>query len=473
MRHESRYLIGCVLAAYLTGCALLPETTVPDTNQPSALRNGVSYTSEERDFAEYAWWQQFNDPVLNGLVKKALRSNNEIQIALSNVQQAQAQLQAAKFAWLPTLAIQGGGVGAGAFDSSLTPRNLGTVSGTRNNILSAAYGGFVPSYYANVFAIMNQTRIAEASLEIKRATFNTVRLTVIGQVTGGYFTLISTRRQEEIQRNLILNLTKLHSTELKRFSAGATSYDAIVNVQQRLDKAKAELTTFENSTARSENALMLLCGENPGSITTTQNPLNLSTKGIVPDNLPSKVLLNRPDVIMAENNLRMTYGQIGLANSAFFPDISITGIGGLASVLLSSIASGKTGFWLASGAVSMPILNASKMSEISAADAAKNAAQFNYIQTVKSAFTDVDDQFTAMSQSTQSFSHMTRAMDAAVKNEQLANARFKSGASSSRPVLEAAIQRNNAELSKTAAKQQELTNLVSLFQSLAGGFDVE
>lgn len=467
------YLICCVLVTYLTGCALLPETIVPDANQPRASRNGILYVNEERDFAEFSWWEQFNDPVLNDLVKNSLHSNNEIKIALSNVQQAQAQLQAAKFAWLPTLAIQGGGVGAGAFDSSLTPRNLGTVSGTRNNIFSAAYGGFVPSYYANIFSIINQNRIAEASLEIKRATYNTVRLTVIGQVTGGYFTLISTRRQEDIQRNLIDNLKDLQNTELKRFNVGASSYDAIVNVQQRLDKAQAELTTLENSIARTENALMLLCGENPGSIKTTQNPLNLSTYGIIPENLPSKVLLNRPDVIMAENNLRMTYGHIGLANSAFFPDISITGIGGLASVLLSSIASGKTGFWLASGAVSMPILNASKMSGITAADAAKNAAEFNYIQTVKSAFADVDDQFTAMTQSTQNFSHLTHALDAAIKNEKLANSRFKSGTVSSKPVLEAAIQRNSAEFSKVAAKQQQLTSLVLLFQSLAGGFAVE
>lgn len=474
MRAPYHYCLLGIIGIALVGCNLMPKTELPNANPPNTLRSGLPIVDRGNDFSTFAWWDAFKDPQLSALVRLALKENNEIHVAMANVKQADAQLTAAKYAWLPTAGLQGGSIGAGIFDSSLSPANSNaSLSGTRNNILSVNYAGFIPSFSLNVFSVINQTKIAKASLEIRQATYNSVRLAVIGEAVGGYFTLISARRERDLQMQKVDLLTELRQIEGRRVSVGLGKPELMSLIEMRIQRVRADIKNIDKAIAYTENALQLLCGKNPGELLTIVNPIDFSVMGLIPDNLSSDTLFNRPDLIMAENNLRMADGKVGLANAAFFPDISITGIGGFASGALSSITKGKTGFWAGSANVSMPILDARKMSGISSEEAGQRAAYFNYLQVIKSVFADIENQFTAVHNATEILGYQTPALQAAAENDRITTARYLAGNSDLRSSLESKIVFSDIKILQNSTKQEQLTSLVRLFQSLAGGYAVD
>lgn len=474
-------LLALASALLLGACALLPDTPPPDPDLPRTLRGGTSLVAAGRDSGELAWWKRFDDPVLDGLIDRALAANNQIRTAIANVQQAEAQLRAARLAWLPTLTATGGGVAAGGFGTTMTPRGAavpGAVTALADPLsdlgtLTAGYGGFVPSYSLNIFANLNQTRLAEAALEVRRAAHSAVRLSVIGQVASGYFNLLAARRQLALQSQLIEHLESLRGLETTRFRSGSNTALPQEQLATRLGDTRASLPSIRDSIARTENALRLLAGQNPGPVDTQAQPLDFETNGHVPPNLPSAVLLHRPDIQMAAHRLKQAEAQVGLANSAFFPEISLTGLAGGASAALSNLLSANTGLWAATAAASLPLLNARKLAEVDAAASGYRSAWYDYLQTVKAALAEVDDRLTSLQQSDARLAYQQAALATAHRADRIVQARHQAGAVDRRAPLQAQLDVDNAEIALNAAKLQQLSDLVALYQSLAGGYAVK
>jgi multidrug efflux system outer membrane protein len=478
-------LLTLASALLLSACALLPDSPPPDPDLPRTLRGGTALLPSGRDFGEFAWWKRFADPVLDGLIDRALAANNQIRTAFATVQQAEAQLRAARLAWLPTLATTGGGVAARGFGTTITPRGaagpggVAAISDPLSDLgtLTAGYGGLVPSYSLNIFANLNQTRLAEAALEVRRAAHVAVRLAVIGQVAGGYFNLLAARQQLTLQSQLIEHLESLHALETTRFRSGSNSALPQEQLATRLGDTRASLPGIRDSIARTENALRLLAGQNPGPVETPMGiearPLDFQTDGSVPPSLPSAVLLHRPDIQMAAHNLKLAEAQVGLANSAFFPKISLTGLAGGVSAALSNLLSANTGLWAATAAASLPLLNARKLEEVGAASSGYQSAWYDYLQTVKAALAEVDDRLTSLQQSAARLAYQQAALTTARRAYRIVQARHQAGAVDRRTPLQAQLDLDNAEIALNAAKLQHLTDLVALYQSLAGGYAVK
>ena len=469
-------LFHLAAALLLAGCTLRPDAPLPDPDLPRTLRGGTALIAAGRDFGERAWWRRFDDPVLDALIDEALAANHQIHTAIATVQQAEAQLRAARLAWLPTLATTGGGVAAGGLGTSLSSRAGGTPGGTAvlaaPGTLTAAYGGFMPAYAVNIFSNINQIRLAEATLEVHRAAHHAVRLTVIGGVAGGYFDLLAARRQWSLQSRLIAHLEALHALESTRFRDGGNSALPAEQLASRLAAARAALPGIEDGIARTENALRLLAGQNPGAVETKASPLDFPTAGQVPPNLPASVLLHRPDILMAGHELKQAEAQVGLAHSAFFPEISLTGLGGGASAMLTNLLSASTGLWAASAAVSVPLINPRKLADVSAADKGYQSARSNYLQTVKAALAEVDDRLTGLGQADARLIQRQGALDAARRADRIVQARHQAGAVDRRALLQAQLDLDDADIALNTAKQQQLADLVALYQSLAGGYAV-
>lgn len=472
MKHATIKVLSLVPLLALAGCSLISESNIPQIEQPVSLRSGTPITNEAKTFATYAWWEKLDDPQLNFLIEESLKKNHDIEIAVANVELAEAQLRSARYAWLPTLDAQGGGIGSGGIDTTYTNRGSTNLSGGLGR-LSVAYGGFVPSYSLNVFAVINQIHLAEASLEIQKASYNAVRLAVIGQVSGSYFNLLCARRELMLQEQKVIALTNLRSVTHARLSAGANNATEVYDTDQRLMQARASLAGIRDDIAKTENAIQILTGKMPASVKTDKNPLAISPDELIPAELPSAVLHQRPDMLMAENNLRAADAQIGIANAAFFPNISLTGFVGGASVMLTNIFSVQGGFWAATGTVTAPVLNARKLADVSASEAKQRAAYANYLQTVKSVFTDVDDQLTGMQLANERYADLAAARDSGYKLLGISRARFETGAADKRSLLEAEIVFIEIQKAENTGKSQQLSKLVNVFQSLAGGYAVQ
>lgn len=472
----SRCTLNAALILMLSGCSLLPNERVPEYNVPSATRNGTIVTEGGSDFAADPWWKGLDDPQLDRIVDNVLTSNKDLDIALANIAKARSQLKAAQYAWLPTLGIQAGGVGAGGIETSYQPRGgLSQSSALQNGLgnFSVAYAGFTPEYSLNIFETINQTKVAQASLDMQQSAYYAARVTLIGQATAGYLNLIIARRNLALQEHLIELFKRNKAATFVRYSSGSADGVAVAQLEGRLRQANTKRNQYIEEISALENALSVLMGKHVAPLETVRNPMDVDPNLLIPKELPSSALRSRPDMQMAEANLRKTGAQVSLANAAFFPTISITSLLGGASMMLSNLFSSSGGVWMASGSITGNVFNPQKYAAIASAKEDEKAAYANYEKAVISAFADVDNQLTGMQFANTNYEEWVEFSRAQHRESQISLARYRSGMADIRTKLEAEIKVAESDLSLNTAKQHQLSQLVSLFQSFGSGYEYQ
>ena len=474
MKNSLRIVLNCWIFLFFGGCTALPPHSQSDLANLKTTRSGIKIIDNAADFSQILWWKKIHDPVLNHLIQESLKSSNQVKTAEANVLQAQAKLKQAHFAWLPTLGASGTGFVGGGWDSNFAPQGALARSPVLAKMGSihfrGYYSGFVPSYSLNILENINNDKFAKASLNMQRAVYQSTRLSIISQMSGSYFMLLGQKRQLREQSQLVRDLKRARQLEFVRFKDGAGDLSVVTNLDQQIINSQASLSSIENSVSQVENAIQVLLNHNPGAVITDRDINTISVRGLIPANLPSAVLKNRPDIIMAEESLNMSGASVGLAYSKFFPAISLTGLLGGASVELSHLLKLSTGFWVAEAAASMPILNGSAYEQINASKAGYSAAYFTYVQTVKSVFADVDNSLTNQQKMNDIYSNKLKALRSAEKLRTLALAKYRAGAKDYRDVAYAQVNVDYAKLDLNLAKMQQLDSIVEVYQALAGGY---
>ena len=466
----------CVSSLLLGSCTLVPVHHASDLSAPKTTRVGIKVVSKEEDLSRMMWWEKLHDSSLNHLIKVALARNNQIQTAKANIFQAQAKLQEAKFAWLPTLSASGNAFVGGGWDSQFTPEGalakIGALSKLGTLHFKGNFTGFVPKYSLNLLQNIYNDRFAKASLEMQRAMYQSARLSIITQVTGSYFMLLGQEEQLRLQKKLIRDLKKVRELERVRYQDGASDLSTMTSLDLQIASNEANLPPIENSILQVENAIQVLLNRNPGPIGPHGNINTLSVRGLIPEELPSAVLKNRPDLISAAENLNMSKASIGLAYSNFFPTIPLTGFLGNTSFELAHLLKLTTGLWIAEASASMPLLNGADYAAIKAAKSGYNAAYYTYIQTVKSAFADVDNSLVNQQKMNAAYDYQVKALDASQHAYRLALARYTAGGKDYRDVANAQVNLDSQKLTLDLAKMQQLDAIVTVYQSLAGGYKI-
>lgn len=441
------------LAAAMTGCGLFgPTYSKPNTDDPKSFPSrDILATTESANLPAMAWWKSFNDPQLNQLIESALRNNNNIQAAIGNIVAAQGQLRSVQFAWIPTASASAG-------------YNSTTLVGEGYNFSAT------PAYSLNIFQQIRSQQYAEANYQAVRAAKDTVRLSVISQTATGYFTLLGQDYQLQLQKQLVKDLKALLEFAKVQYKAGYFSLYQVQSYQQQYDSALAQIPLIENNIVASENALRVLLNQNPGNIKRGLKFTQLNSYGIIPANIPSTVLRNRPDVRQSEQQLMAANANIGVATSMFFPTISLSGTEGTAAAALSGLFKSGTDYWVQSAAVAMPILNFSIYGQIQAAKGQYYAAYYNYLNTVRSAFAAVDNDLSAHQQSTVSLKTQIEGYDSSKLAYKLAESSFTQGLFSKPQLLQNAVTMDQSALVVQQSKLQQLGTIVQLYQDLGGGY---
>lgn len=442
---------------------------------PQQTRSGVKYINSLDDLSRLAWWKRLQDPELNALVSQALACNNTIRSAYATIDQAQAQLKAAQYAWIPTLDASANGFAGRTWNTHITPQGQLANTTFFSNVSSLRFrgynAGFVPSYTVNILNNISNVKSAKASLVIEKAQAQSVKLSIIGQMTGAYFMLLSQREQLLVQKNLIADLKKLRHLEFIRFKKGASNIETTNNLDQQIAQEEATVPLIENVIAQSENTIHLLLNQNPGAIATHRSLLSLNLNRMIPRVLPSSVLKNRPDIMIALNNLKVAQAQIGVAYSAFFPSISLSGLLGGASVDLTNLLKLSTNLWITQAAASTKILNASAYQKIKAAKAGFKATYYNYLEALHAAFADVDNALTSEQKNYLSYLQFQRGYAAARNAYSIAFNQYKSGAKDYRNAMNAKVNLDQSKLNLIQAKAQLLDSMIQVYHAVAGGYD--
>ena len=298
-----RSLSAIILFSSLYGCAVGPDYERPEIDEPQGWR--IEY-AEAANVVNTAWWEQFNDPVLNDLINTALEQNRDVRIAAARVEQFAANLKITRSEFFPQL---GYGL-SGSRDKTppgLLPLGTDPVTETYQATINA---GWELDVWGR---IRRASEAGRAQLLAAEEGRRTVILTLVSSVATSYVTLRSLDRQLEIARSTVQ--TRRESVDLfeKQFRGGIVAELQLSQARSEYEQALAAVPALERQIGQLENALSVLLGRNPGPIPRGLSLDELAFPGI-PAGLPSDLLERRPDIRQAEQNLIAANARIGVAH---------------------------------------------------------------------------------------------------------------------------------------------------------------
>src|ERR1700676_2309223 len=334
-KRAARFVAGMVASGIVAGCSVGPNYHRPAVPTPTAYRDLSDNSQAQAQAASYAdlpWWQVFQDPQLQELIRTALKQNYDMQLATERINAARAQLGITRSNLFPQ--VQG--------DANFTGGKEHSFQSKSNFLTLTADAAFQLDFFGK---LRRETEAARAQLLATEDAQRTVMLTLVSDVASDYFTLLELDLELQITRDTVK--TQEDSVKLTSFRLehGVAIKLDVLQAQQVLDNANARIPDLERQIGQEEDAISVLIGDYPQGVP-RGIPLEKQTlPPDVPPGLPSSLLERRPDIREAEQMLIAANAEIGVAKASFFPQISLTGFGGGAfgrSSAFSSLMSSQT-----------------------------------------------------------------------------------------------------------------------------------
>lgn len=457
-------IFAVIFAGLATGCTVGPNYHRPAVQSPAAFRELADNPQAQAQTASYAdlkWWQVFQDPQLQELIRTALKQNYDLQLATERINAARAQLAVTRSSQFPQ--VQGNGDFSGGKESNFQ---------TRFNFLTLAADA---AFQLDLFGKLRRaTEASRAELLATEDARQTVILTLVSDVASDYFALLQLDLQLQITRETVKTQEdSVKLTNLRLDHGVATKLD-VLQAQQVLDSANAQIPDLERQIAQQENAISILLGNYPQAVPRGLALVEQNLPPEVPPGLPSTLIERRPDIREAEQILVASNAEIGVAKAEFFPQISLTGSGGGAfgrSSAFSGLMSSQLGTWSYGAQVSQPIFTAGALrGNLKLAESQHQQALIAYKQAIQHAFGDVSDALIGY----QKFHEVRLRQEDTVKDLQesvrLSDMRYKGGTTTYLEVLDGQRSLFSAELALAQARGTEYQSLVQLYRSLGGGW---
>jgi multidrug efflux system outer membrane protein len=443
-----------------------PNYQRPAVDVPQSFR---FEDKEAKDLANTAWWQQFEDPVLNELIRIALQENKDLKIAVARIGQFVGQYVTTRAAFFPQI-----GAGASGGMEQLTRKGLPPLSSSvdrRDDVWEVFLNG---NWEIDVWGkIRRATEAARAGILSSEEGRRTVILSLVAAVASTYIDLRDADREMEISRKTAEAYKEsLRIFEL-RFKEGFSSSIEVNMVKAEYEQALSRISFYGKTIPQIENALSILLGRNPGPIPRGKTLDELALPDI-PAGLPSGLLEQRPDIRRAEQDLIAANAQIGVAKSLYYPAISLTGIFGFSSTDLSRLFRRDAQAWSWAVPVTAPIFTAGAIrGQVKLAEAQKQELIVRYQQVIQTAFREVDDSLVDQKQTKDQLEAIGRQTAALREYARLAQVRFDNGYTSYLEVLDANRSLFNAELSYAQTKAILFRSFVNLYKAMGGGWVTE
>ena len=464
-----------LLFGFLMSCAVGPNFKKPEVEAPEDFRAADSLQQDSLitfippdslldydadSLLNLRWWELFNDPVLDELVLIALDENKDVQITASRIEEARAFLAFTKADAYPSIGYQAG------FNRGDLLLGLKTES-INQNFFIAPTANWEIDFWGR-FRRANEA--ARAEMVASQFSHRTIQISLISEVVATYFLLLDFHNRLEIaQRTLESRLKSLNIIQ-QRFDKGTIPEIDLNQSQIQKEIAAAAIPAAERFISKTENALSILLGRNPGRITMGANELNDMRPPEIPVGIPSSLLERRPDVAEAEYLLKAQSARIGVATSLLFPSISLTGSLGISSNELSSLTLGETG-WSVGISLSGPLFEFGKnLKRIEIEKQRTEQLRLGYENTVLFAFQEVEDALVEIHTYRRQVASNIRQYDAAFNAAILSTERYDKGVTSYLEVLDSERTLFNAELQLSENRQQYLTRYVQLYKALGGGW---
>ena len=462
-----RNIIICsLLAMVLSGCMMGPDYRRPAVETPASWR---FEEKEAREIGNAAWWEQFNDSVLNSLIETALKENKDVMIATARVEEFVGRYGITRAAIFPQ-AGAGAAVGRSrATDNGATPLTTSTIN-PADNYSATLYAGWEIDLWGKLRRAKEASRADFLSQEEGRRG---VILILVTSVASAYVNLRDLDKQLEIARRTAQSRKESYDLFQLRFRGGVISELELSQVKSMYEQALAIIPFLEKAIGQQENALSVLLGRNPGPIPRGKRIDDLVLPA-VPAGLPSELLAKRPDIRQAEQTLIAANARIGVARSLYFPTISLTGTYGFASADLSTLFQGPSRAWSWNVPLNVPIFTAGAIGgQVEAAEAIQRQALIQYQQSIQRAFREVEDALIDQRRSREELDIQTRQVESLRTYARFARLRFENGYTSYIEVLDAERSLFDAELARARTAGVLFQALVNLYKAIGGGWVIE
>jgi len=462
-----------ILALMTSGCmSMEPKYVRPDPAVPASWPVGDPYlTQSEASLPAVTYKDIFRDPRLQTLIDQALINNRDLMVSVANIEAARAQFQIQRAQQFPQVGASAGVTLTG--DRGGSGNGTASGSGKSSKSVTAEYsaGLSVPSFELDLFGRLRSLTHAQFERYLAtEAAARATRLTLVAEIANGWLDYAADSSLLAVSQDTAAAAAKSVQLTQARLNAGVSARTDLVQAEQILDTAQADVANQRTLVAQDLNALQLLVGApiDPGLLSHSIDEVS-PTIAELPPGLSSYVLLRRPDVVEAEYNLRAANANIGAARAALFPKITLTGLLGFASSALTSLFTGGAFGWSASANAAYTIFNAGAgRANVRLSQAQKEAAVATYQGTIQSAFRDVADALARRGTMGDQLSARQRQDAAAAEYLRLSEARYKAGVDNYLTTLDAQRSYYSARQLLVQTKLTAAQNLVDLYQALGG-----
>ncbi|GAB3331793.1 AdeC/AdeK/OprM family multidrug efflux complex outer membrane factor [Bordetella tumulicola] len=466
------------LAAALAGCSLAPTYERPEAPVSANYPTGDAYAqpgqaqgaTAQAPVADIGWRDFYSDPLLQQLISMALTANRDLRVAALNVEEARAQYRIQRADLLPSIGVAGQGT---------VQRLPADLSNTGSSTISRSYqvGGAVSAWELDLFGRIRS--LSDQALETYLALDETriaTQLALISETATAYLLLRADQELLDLTKSTLASQEDSYKLTKQSYDLGVATELDLSQAEVSLRTAQRNLSQYTRLVAQARNALVLLVGQPlPEGVIAQLDQAKTLPDNVVPRalpaGLPSDLLVRRPDIRAAEHQLKGANAYIGAARAAFFPTISLTGNAGTASSSLGGLFDAGSGAWSFMPSISAPIFaGGSLQAGLDVAKVRKNIEIATYERTIQTAFREVSDALAGQGTLQTQIVAQQQLVDSYQRAYDLSRQRFDQGIDGYLTVLDSQRSLYSAQQVLVETRLARLSNLVTLYQVLGGGW---
>lgn len=467
-------LIGAACALALTACAVGPNYHRPAAVPAAAFKENHGWKpATPAQIANEQWWMVYNDPALSSLEGQVAVSNQNLKAAVASYYAAREAVTVTRGSFFPNI-----GLGAGATRSG--------GSGGRNGALSAP-SGFVQTgsgtrtlYDADASAswdldiwgkIRREVESDVAKAQASAADVAAARLSAQATLAEDYFQLRAAEQELRLLKTSVQDYAVSLKIAQNQVNAGTTTLADVYTARTQLDNTIAQENSVELSRAKFEHAIAVLVGKAPSQLTLAEGEFT-STVPVAPVGLPSELLLRRPDIAAAERNLESANAEIGVAEAAWFPSLTLSGSFAYESSSLSHLIRASNQVWSFGPSVAETLFaGGAILGQIRENRALYDSAVATYRETVLTAFQQVEDDLATLNYLQTDYAQENEAVSDAERSETLTLNQYRAGTAPYSSVIVAQTARLSAEITALNVQSQRLVASADLVDAVGGGWN--
>lgn len=460
---RSARLLPIAVAMIMAGCSsMAPDYTRSDSqvaNEWQLDNAKQTQALSSKQALDIPWKDFIKDERLVRLIDMGLNSSRTLRETLADVESARATYRIQRSDLFPDVDI--------GLSGNRSKASTGDISTT----YEAEVG--LSGYEIDLFGKNQSLTTAEMEAYLSTAeTAKAAQITLIGEIANAWLALAADSNLLQLAEETATNAEQAMEITNKRLSFGIDSRIDVASAQTIYYNARSDIASYQTQVQQDINALRLLVGENfDESLLAFSLPDSDSLVTDVPAGVSSNTLLERPDVLSAEHSLKSANANIGAARAAFFPSISLTATGGLASSVLSDIfTGGASSIWSIAPSISLPIFDGGEnKANLAYSEAQQKKYLAAYEYAIQNAFTEVADALARRATIQQQIDAENALVAASTRSYELSLARYENGVDSFQTVLESQRTMYSARQSLITTRQTDLENRITLYKVLGGG----